>query len=412
MKISIEGSIKNVKQFLYVIVFVFTFVFLSYTQAQTLSAGIGGFSVVPVFPENQNPDSARFFDLAVYPGQRQEIYIEIKNDRDEYITVEINIFTVGTNINGIIDYAAPGNMDDSLQFDFGTMASLPEGNYEVTIPSRETILVPVLLEIPDDGFSGFALGSIHVLLGITEAEILMADTFVNRFASIVAVMLHDITGGISYDYEYYNESYEDGTEAYVLYEPLTIDPDFLLGNIIVDTDYYNIAIIAPVHNIVPIMVMDVIAGAQLFPLGSAEAVITIYDFTVDFAPNAIFGFSLLSGINYYLYAGMYLVKIVLENQGQSWVFEQHFELFENEANIINTMAETIQQMPVFTDPGDTNRGFEGFILLASVAVGVALSVAFIIRTINIHKNTEMLLKARREHKRKKEMEENLRGVKF
>ena len=80
----------------------------AFVLALTASANSGGFSVSPVMPENQNPQSSGYFDLNVSPDQQQELVINVTNTSDVEITVLMNLFPATTNRNGIVDYSSPG----------------------------------------------------------------------------------------------------------------------------------------------------------------------------------------------------------------------------------------------------------------------------------------------------------------
>ena len=82
--------------------------------AGTAGASAGGFSVSPVMPDNQNPESRGYFDLRVSPGQKQELTVTISNSGSEEIGVSLNLLTVSTNINGIVDYTSSGKTDETM----------------------------------------------------------------------------------------------------------------------------------------------------------------------------------------------------------------------------------------------------------------------------------------------------------
>ena len=293
------------------------FLVIMHTQANTAWAGMGGFQLSPVIPDNQTPGTFGFFNLNVESGARQRIYVEIINNNDEPIFVEVRLFTVGTNINGILDYTRQGITNDTLLTPFEDIAALGIDGEELYIPANTTIEVPVDLSIPDHGLDGLVLGAIHVLLGITEEERAGAGMIVNRFAQVIPIRLHQ--GFIE------------------------TDPDFELGDINIEMINFRAAIIAEVHNPLPQIVLGVNAGARIYPRGTDTPIFARGNVSVDFAPNGIFGFSLVDEAGFGLHPGDYTAVITLTHHGVEWEFVRDFEILEEEANRVNDGAVNQQQ---------------------------------------------------------------------
>jgi len=322
--------------------------------AFTAKANIGGFSVTPVFPEGQNPQTQGFFDVTVVPGQIQEIGVNVSNPGDEDILVDISLLTSGTNRNGIVDYTAPGIPDETMANPFSEIASLGIDGDAVLVPAGQSVHVPIFIDIPAEGFDGVILGSIHVLLSITDEERAAGGMIINRFANILVVMLRD--------------------------RDTVINPDFMLGDVGARVVNHRASIVAEVRNIQPRLTMGVTAHAQIYPAGGNEPIFARSNVNVDFAPNAIFNFSMMDEMGFGLQPGNYLARILLEHDGTSWDFEREFEILQAEAANVNAAAVNQQQMPT----GGAGPGGMAPWMMAAIAGGVLVvagaGVAFMLKS--------------------------------
>ena len=309
----------------------------------TMAGANGGFSVTPVFPSNQNPESTGAFNLNVTPGQRQEIAVMVNNPQDEPITVEISLISPGTNRNGIIDYTGPGRLDETIEgASFSDIAHLTVSE-DITVPANMSAEIPVIIEIPQDGIEGVMLGAVHVLLGITDEEVEDAGMIVNRFAHVISVRLQ-----------------EEGAS-----EP---PADFALGEVRVDLVNHRAAIVADVRNPQPRFAMGAIAHAQVYPAGSDQPMFTAGNVGVDFAPNSIFPFSMTDEGGYGIPPGSYIARVQIEHDGQNWEFEETFTVAAQAAAVVNAAAVNQQASPYQLRGGFPAWGF------AAIGAGVILLI--------------------------------------
>ena len=325
--------------------------------AFTAKANIGGFTVSPVFPENQIPGSEGFFDVRIAPGQQQqEITVAVTNPGDEPIMVEISLITVGTNSNGILEYATSLPVDETMAYHFTDMARLPTeiaANGKLTIPPEQTAQIPIFIDIPAEGFDGVILGAVHVLRGISEQERAEAGMIVNRFAQALPVRMH-------------------GRE-------LTGAPEFLLGAVGAENFNYAGAIVAEIRNPQPRLAMGVVANAQVYIDGFEAPVFVRSNVNVDFAPNSVFDFRMVDTMGYGLQAGDYTIDIQLEYNGQEWNFSHDFIVEPQEAAAINEGALNLQEQ---ARPGaGGGAGGLSMPLLAGIGVGVLVIIALVIMLI-------------------------------
>jgi len=341
-----------------IIIIAVVFLVSAFALATTAEANVGGFSVTPNFPENQNPDSRGFFDLRVTPGQRQELSVTVNNPNDEPITVTINLVTANTNMNGIINYSSTGNLDETLEHSFADMAHMQVDN-TVTIPPNTRGTVPIFVDIPDTGFDGVILGSIHVLLEISDEERAAAGMIVNRFANAIVVRLQA----------------SDHIPA----------ADFELGDVSAQIVANRAAVVAEVRNIQPRLSMGAIAHAQIYPVGSSTPVFSRSNVEVDFAPNTVFPFTMIDEAGFGLHPGNYLARIQIELDGRSWEFEREFEILPAEAAGINETAVNIQQqMPM----GAARLGLLPMWIMIAIGGGIVLLIVIIIILITKSRNSK------------------------
>lgn len=311
------------------------------------SAATGGFTTSPNLPDNQNPDVSGFFDIRVIPGDRQRISINVGNPGNEDITVEINLLTVGTNMNGIVDYSTQGLADETMLHPFADIASSPVQETELTVPAGYSAEVPIYIDVPEEGFDGIILGAIHVLRGISEEERAEAGMFINRFAQVVIVRLQEN------------------------YTP--IETDFVLGSLGLETVHHRAAIVAEIRNPRPRMSVGAVVNAEIYFEDQESPIFVVSNMNVDFAPNSVFSLSMIDSAGYGVLPGDYTAVITLDHDGQTWVFEEFFTVEAAHAEAVNLAAVNQQQAPQLPGGGGSGGGSPGGIpIWAFIAVGATL----------------------------------------
>lgn len=321
-----------------------------------------GFSVTPVLPENQVPETTSFFDVVVVPGDQQELAISINNSRDTDITVELSLFSPGTASNGSINYTASGRADVSMAYSFEELALLTTPR-EVTVPANSRMIVPVIVDIPVAGFDGIILGSVHALLGITEEEIAEAGMIVNRFAFAIPVRLRG--------------------------NDVPIAPDFALGEANIGTFNHRAAIIAEIRNPMPRLVMGASVSAQVLT-AAGDAVFTVTNMPVDFAPNTIFPLTMQDAAGVGIPPGDYTIQVQVEHDGTVWdLGPETFNIAPAQAQQVN---EAAVNQPHFAqhqaiaagltpDPAESNT-------LMFIIIGAAIALSVLAVTIVIIKSSK------------------------
>ena len=311
------------------------------------------FSVTPVLPENQNPESQGSFNLDVRAGQSQVIEVLVANHNDDFITVEVSLITPGTARSGVIDYSKSGDMDVSLETSFLDIAELTVSS-TITIPKSSSARVPIALQIPESGFNGVIFGAIHVLLTVSEEEMAQAGQFVHRFAQVIPVRLFNNRAAV-------------------------IAPDFELGDIGLDLIVGVAAIEAYIRNPMPRFCIGAAVSARIFPAGSDTPIFTATDLEVDFAPHSVYSLTLLDNAGYGIPSGDYVANILIEFGGQIWSLEQNFNISPEISTAVNSNAINQQAPP--QQQLDNTQLSSIFLIVITGAVGVVIILCLLITVI-------------------------------
>jgi len=328
-----------------------------------LNAAVG-VTVSPILPENQVPETKSFFDIWATPGQ-QEIAILVSNNRAEPITMEIDIFSPATGANGSIDYTSSGRHDTSMIHFFEDIAWLTTDR-EITVPANGSKIVPIIINIPSEGFDGIIMGSVHALLGITPEEEAEAGMIVNRFAFALPVRLrgNNYTG---------------------------IEPNFSIGDVDIQSVNYRAAIVADIHNSQPRLLSGALVSAQIYQAGSNTAIFEVSDFNVDFAPNTIFPLTMQDRAGTGVSGGNYTLNVQIEHDGIRQNFQEVFHIEPVNAARVNAIA--VNQVQPHLEQ-TSQRQFSSICMIAAGAVALLAMVAliFVVNSSRARRNEIALLK--------------------
>ena len=325
------------------------------SAALLVQASAMDFSVTPELPDNQRRNGNSFFDLMVQPGQSQDLVIEIANLSDVEILVLLEAITASTSRNGQINYSARGLLDESMQFSFEDLVTLPASQF--VIPAQSSIQVPIGLTIPDSLFEGTLLGSIRVLREATQEEKDAAGAIVNQYAHVTAVRLVQ----------------SESADA--------IAADFELGGISAELINFRASIVAEIRNTQPKVIKGARATAAIYAIDDNQQVVFEHTMeTLDLAPNSIFPYSFVDREGYGIEAGDYRAVIEIEYEGQSWSFEETFTIDPAVAAEINDNAVNQQGQVRPNISADSITGLPIWAVIAiagGAAVISAMAVAII-----------------------------------
>ena len=332
---------------------VFAFVLFASMLAfgSTAQAGMGEFSVSPVFPENQNPETSNYFDLRVIAGQTEVVYITVSNLGEREIFVDVSLITATTSRDGDIDYASARGFIEGNTNAFTNIARVQEG--DIFISAGEQIDVPITINIPAEGFDGIILGAIEVLLGITDEEREAAGMLVNRFAHRITILLRE------------NDT--------------IIPVDFELGG--VSAGLYNsmATITAEIVHPQPRLTMGTQINARVYQEGNDTPLFDFQNIHADFAPNSIFYFPFVDFAGHGVAPGDYHVMFQIIHNDKTWEFDRAFTIEGAQAAAINDSAvNLVQTGPNSVESSGSQSGFPVWAVIVIAASAAITAVAAVI----------------------------------
>ena len=321
------------------------------TMASASEKNSVGFSVSPVLPENSNPTSAGFFDLTVAPGDRQELLFSINNDSPEEIVVRASLYTVTTNLNGIVDYSAPGRSDETLMHNMADIASLSQEH--IIIPAGKLSEVTVSLTVPEESFDGILLGAIRTIREPTQRELAESGMIVNRFSYIIPIRLRQ-------------------TDC-------LIETNFLLGDLSALLVNSMASIVVDIRNPMPKLVRGVETSAKIYISGIETPLYESSGFIADFAPNSVLPFTLKNTPGSGIQAGHYTARINLAHEGTNWEFEHTFEITPEIAASVNSGVVNLIQNSMQNQSGNGDLGdISLWVIIVSAAFVILVIVLAVV----------------------------------
>ena len=148
------------------------------------------YSVKALLPDNQKNSKHSYFDLQVEPNQTQKLKVEIFNHEARDITVQMDVRNASTNQNGIIVYDKTEELDPSLKVPLTDVLTFEAD--EIVIPSGESKIVAVTLEVPNEEFEGIILGGLHFEKELnTMEENKQGINIQNKYAYVIGVQLSE-----------------------------------------------------------------------------------------------------------------------------------------------------------------------------------------------------------------------------
>ncbi|MCL2840793.1 MAG: DUF916 and DUF3324 domain-containing protein [Defluviitaleaceae bacterium] len=322
----------------------------------TVYAGMGGFTIDPVFPENQVEDTQSFFDIETNVGETQQISVIVTNTTDGPMSVELALNTAITNYNRVLDYT---NADPDLTnpYAFSNIASFADAaitaaNGVVSIPPGESVEVFINIAIPQGGFDGIILGAVRALQYLSAEDIAGGGMVVSRMAITTPVRLR---GGNT-----------------------DVDVDFIMGEINAELVRGRANIIADIAHPNPRLTLGVEMSATIYPIDSEDPIFGMSGMQVDFAPRSVFPLRFEDQAGFGVVAGDYRAVITLEHNGLTWNFEETFTISPEVAQEVNMGAVNLQQQaPGLVAPDNSPATTNTMMMIAIVAVVVLLLVVIV-----------------------------------
>lgn len=118
-----------------------------------------GYSVSPIFSENQSKEIDSFYDITWTPSTIENFELKITNNSDEQQIYNIEVNKARTNKNGIIDYSDNTNENKTTTYKLTEMIELPK---EVTVNAKSSVIVKGTVSFIGEDFNGILMAGIHV----------------------------------------------------------------------------------------------------------------------------------------------------------------------------------------------------------------------------------------------------------
>jgi hypothetical protein len=124
----------------------------------TVHAAGNDYTVQAVMPASQiDKANASYFDMQLQPGQTESLTVNLANTSDKTITVDISKGTAGTQMGGVVDYAASSGFDTTLAAKLGDGIEVPD---KVTIGPKESKAVNAKVTMPTVPTNGVYVGGL------------------------------------------------------------------------------------------------------------------------------------------------------------------------------------------------------------------------------------------------------------
>lgn len=274
-------------------------------SAQTVNSA--DFTVQAIIPDNQIDKKQSYFDLLMRPEQSQKLSVNLINSSANEMMVDVALHAASTNRNGIIEYQVQVEADETLKVPFDTIAATDS---EVKVAAGSTKTVEISVTMPKEQFDGVILGGIT----FTKREDNSTSSGVsinNQFSYVIGVKLSETDKEIA--------------------------PDFKLKSIKPTLINYRRAVIANIHNPVPLIVKDANVVAHIYKKNETESLFSVSKNGVDMAPNSVFPLPIEWEGNT-MDPGDYRIELKLTYREKVSSWNENFTIESGQAQDINESA--------------------------------------------------------------------------
>ncbi|WP_164509982.1 DUF916 and DUF3324 domain-containing protein [Lacticaseibacillus porcinae] len=280
------------------------------------------YSVSAQLPSNQIDSGVSYFALKVTPGQKQNLGVSIVNSDSKAHNYRVSVNRAVTNTNGVIDYAKRGvKKAPSLQANIEDMT--PKA-FTVNVPANTTKTATIALTVPQQPFTGVALGGVRVaeLDSSTSKKSSKGLSLTNKFAYVIGLALQE-------DADYSK-----------------IKPNMAMHSVNAKQMNYRNYITANVENTVPNLMRKLKITAKVSKRGSSDTLLTTTKSAMAMAPNSMLAFP-VSTNNNPLQAGKYTMDLEAwakdDNGNYHWHFKKNFTITAAKANKLNKTAVELKK---------------------------------------------------------------------
>lgn len=326
----------------YVVFMLIGLLFMCMNFGQRVFADDMSFSVTAKPSENQRDKTKTYFDLRVTPGTTENLGVELQNNTDKEVTVLVGANTAVTNSNGVIDYSKEDpELNPTLKYPFGDLVTADK---EIVLKGKEKKLVDIPVAIPKDPFDGIILGGLHFSQKESKEDEEQASgvQVKNKFAYVIGVRLS-----------------ENDEEV-----PVALN---LLGVKAGQRNYRN-TVLATLENPEPRILSDMEIESYIYAeKDTNNALYYSKNDKLSMAPNSSFDYG-ISLNNQAFKPGKYVLKMTVKVAGETFEFEESFEIKSDEAKKLNDDAVELAK------PDDGWKKYLVPVLLVLLAVIIVLLV--------------------------------------
>jgi len=295
------------------------------------------FSVTPIAAANQIDKSKSYFDLQLKPGQKETVYVQLRNDLAREVKVDVAVNHATTNSNVIVDYStSTKTADASMKYDLAKIVQAPK---QVTLKPHSVVKVPFQLQMPAATFNGVLAG------GITFKEAKTTKTSQSSSGQGLAI----------------NNEYSYVVALLMRQNSTAVAPNMTLHTVKPDQINARNVISANLQNNQMTYINQVAIQAQVTKKGDSKVLYSANKTALQIAPNSNFNFPVaLNGQA--LEPGTYHIKLIVDgnksdngkyargkdSKGQSlryqneWVLEKDFTISAATAQDLNKKDVTIK----------------------------------------------------------------------
>lgn len=282
---------------------------VSFMPALSVGAEGVGYSVSPVFPENQITTGLGYYELLMEPGQTQELTVHVTNTTDKEIIVTAEANPGLTNGNGSIEYKPLENRDESMKHPFSELATLNEDT--LVIPPNSTVPSVMTITMPEEEIDGMIIGAFVFTKVPEDKGEEQGMSITNVYSYVIGVVLK-----------------ENDTK---------IEPDFEFQKVTPDLVDFRTSLVHTIVNPKPIIADDMTMRIEIYKKGGTTPTWTEEKDYLRMAPNTKMAYNMsLEGEK--LDPGEYTSKLTLTCEGKEWNLEQDFTIEANKADEINKNA--------------------------------------------------------------------------
>lgn len=281
------------------------------------------FAVEPATPTNQVDKKVTYFDLKLAPGEKQTVYVNLRNDTKNVVEVGNTVGRAYTNFAGVAQYDSTATKDLKTRMDAsyekqGDLLKAVSMPKKVTIQPHSSIKVPVDIVMPVKPFKGVLAGGLTFQqINLPKEKQEGSTNVVNRYAYTVGIVLQN--------------------------ETAKVKPKLTLGKTKVAQLNYRTAFIADIHNTTPTFVSGITMTGRIYKAGSDKV---LYEVKADkknarqIAPNSIYRLPIyLNGDR--VKPGRYRADIKLKAGDQQWHFTKTFTVAADQAEQLNKRDVTV-----------------------------------------------------------------------